>query len=155
MKASKRATRKTQPAPAQAPARRQVSWLPYAVLLAAAVAAFWAYAPAAHGPFLFDDTALPFALPDISQPLKGWVRSVRPLLMVTYWMNARISGDDPYSYHVFNVILHCVTSGLIFLVVRRLVVWAGVEKARRDVVAGIAGAIFLLRPVQTEAVAYL
>ena len=26
-----------------------------------------------HGPFLFDDTTLPFALPGFAEPLRAWV----------------------------------------------------------------------------------
>ena len=57
---------------------------------------FWAYWPALHGPFLFDDKLLPFALSDnVAPPLSAWLHGVaRPVLMATYWMNARLSGDD-------------------------------------------------------------
>src|SRR5690349_16673689 len=119
MKTSKRDVRKARPAASPAAGPRPISgaaprlrWQPYALGLAALLAVVWAYAPAAHGPFLFDDNALPFALPNVSAPLRIWVNSVRPLLMFTYWANARISGDDTYSYHVVNVILHLLAGGL-------------------------------------------
>ena len=76
--------------------------------------------------------------------------------MFTYWVNAQIGGDNPYSYHVVNVLLHCATSGLVFLIVRRLL---GFQES-----AGAAAdrcwrpsrrRVFLLHPVQTETVAYL
>jgi tetratricopeptide (TPR) repeat protein len=122
---------------------------------AALVAVWWAYAPALRGPFLFDDTVLPFALPSFSAPLSVWLRGVRPALMFTYWMNSWISGSDTFSYHVLNVVFHCCTAGLVFFIVRRLLEWAGVMHSRRDLLAGFAAAIFLLHPIQTEAVAYL
>jgi len=115
----------------------------------------WAYGPAFHGPFLFDDTTLPFALPGFGDPLIDWIRGDRPVLMFTYWLNARISGGDPYSYHVFNVAIHCVTSALVFAIVRRFLEWSGVEAQRRDLLAAFAGLLFLLHPTQSEAVAYL
>ena len=46
------------------------------------------------------------------------LRGVRPALMFTYWVNAVISHDDPYSYHVVNVIFHWISSVLVFLIVR-------------------------------------
>lgn len=122
---------------------------------AAFLAVWWAYAPALHGPFLFDDTTLPFALPAFSAPLSAWLRGVRPVLMFTYWVNSAISGSDTFSYHVVNVLIHCATTALVFLIVRRLLEWAGVLHSRRDLLAGFAAAVFLLHPVQTEAVAYL
>jgi tetratricopeptide (TPR) repeat protein len=119
------------------------------------LAGLWAYAPAMRAPFLFDDNYLPFALPTAHAPLKAWVRGVRPLLMFTYWLNQRLSGDDTFSYHAFNLLVHVMASGLIFLIVRRLLEWSGSRKERRSLLAGLAAAIFLLHPVQTEAVAYL
>src|SRR5579885_201510 len=148
---SKRVLVHKKPAPAAPAARRWWLW----AVAAGMVAAFWAYSPALHGPFLFDDTTLPFALPQFGAPLRDWLRGNRPVLMLTYWINARLSGDNPYSYHVLNILIHCVTSGLVYLIVRRILEWNGIEARRRALLAGFAAAIFLLHPVQTEAVAYL
>ena len=139
--------------PSKAAARYPTSfWL----LVAAAFAVvWWAYWPALRGPFMFDDTVLPFALPSFSAPLSAWVRGVRPVLMLTYWVNATLSGGDTFSYHAVNVLLHCCTTALVFLIMRRLEEWAGVMHSRRNLLAGFAAAIFLLHPIQTEAVAYL
>ena len=98
---------------------------------------------------------MPFALPAFADPLIIWIKSDRPVLMFTYWLNARISGSDPYSYHVFNVIIHCITSGIVFLIVRRFLEWSGVDRPKRNLLARFSGALFLLHPVQSEAVAYL
>lgn len=128
-------------------------WL---LLGAAFVAVWWAYSPALHGPFLFDDTALPFALPSFSAPLSVWLlKNYRPFLMFTYWINATLSGSSTFSYHVFNVLFHCCTSALVFVIVRRLLDWSGTMHSRRDLLAGFAAAVYLLHPMQTEAVAYL
>jgi tetratricopeptide (TPR) repeat protein len=75
--------------------------------------------------------------------------------MFTYWVNATLSGSDTFSYHALNVVFHCCTAVLVFLIVRKLAEWAGVMYARRDLLAAFAAAIFLLHPIQTEAVAYL
>jgi tetratricopeptide (TPR) repeat protein len=124
--------------------------------LAVVTIAFWAYSPAAHGPFVFDDNYLPFSGSNIaSAPLMGWIRGVRPVLMFTYWVNARISGADPWSYHVFNVLIHLLAGGLVFLIVRRLAEWANIAADRRPLLSAFAAAVFLLHPIQTEAVAYL
>lgn len=145
--------------PVAPPALRATRW-PYWLAAAAAVMlAFWAYGPSLHGTFMFDDTVLPFALPDAAAPFMDWIRmsSERPVLYATYWLNSRISGDDTFSYHIFNVVFHLVASGLMFLVVRRLVEWSWPDSAplRRNLLAGLAASVFLLHPVQTEAVAYL
>jgi tetratricopeptide (TPR) repeat protein len=108
-----------------------------------------------HGEFLFDDNALPFALPNAAAPLRAWIGQIRPVLMFTYWINSRISADDPYSYHILNVIIHCLTSLLIFPMVRRLLEWSGAQAPLRNLLAGFAALLFLLHPVQAESVAYL
>ena len=137
----------------------QPRW-PYWLAAAGAVLlGFWIYQPALHGAFLFDDAALPFAMPSASAPFVDWIRfsASRPVLYATYWMNSRMSGDDPFSFHVFNVIFHLIATGLVFLIVRRFVEWTWPESAplRRNLLAGFAGSVFLLHPIQTEAVAYL
>jgi tetratricopeptide (TPR) repeat protein len=131
------------------------SWLLYVLAgLAALIAVFVVYSPSLHGPFQFDDTTLPFST-NTGAPFLTWVRDVRPVLMATYWLNAQISGDDPYSYHVVSVLIHWIASGFIFLIVRRLLEWGGVPHSRRTLLAGFAAAVFLLHPAQTEAVAYV
>ena len=131
-------------------------WWMWAAAAAALAAVAWAYAPAMRGPFLFDDTFLPFAVSGLAQqPLLGWLHSQRPLLMATYWMSAQLSPDDTWWFHFMNVVIHAIASGLAFWIVRRLLQWAAVEKSKRNLLAGVAAALFLLHPVQTEAVAYL
>ena len=156
MPSKKRTSRVKEPPVAVVAARPAVAWKPYAAIAAVAlVVVAWAYGPAMRGPFLFDDNGLPFALPNFDAPLAAWMRGVRPLLMFTYWLNVQLSGSQTFSYHAVNLLFHCLASGLMFLIVRRLVEWSGVEKSRHNLLAGFAAAVFLLDPVETEAVAYL
>ena len=129
--------------------------LRYALAAAGALAVlFVVYGPSLHGAFQFDDASLPFTT-SVAAPLRAWVNGLRPILMASYWLNARISGEDPYSYHVLNLLIHWIAGGLIFLIVLRLAEWGGVQAPRRVFWAAFAGAVFLLHPIQTEAVAYL
>jgi tetratricopeptide (TPR) repeat protein len=159
MKAGMKKDKKRVAAAAPAPPVQRTGlpqWRMWAAWAAALVAVVWAYAPAMSGPFLFDDTFLPFAVSGLAQqPLAGWLHSQRPLLMATYWMSAQLSPDDTWWFHFMNVAVHAIASGLAFLIVRRLLQWAAVEKSKRNLLAGLAAALFLLHPVQTEAVAYL
>ncbi|HTT63386.1 MAG TPA: hypothetical protein VMG35_16135, partial [Bryobacteraceae bacterium] len=153
MKAKPGKKRQAAPAPRPSPPRRD--WRPYLAAGAALLAALWAYSPALHGPFVFDDTALPFTLTSASAPLLAWIRGVRPVLMASYWVNTALSGEDTFSYHVLNLVIHLIASGLVFLIVRRLLGWSQAPDARRTLVAGFAAGVFLLHPIQTEAVAYV
>jgi tetratricopeptide (TPR) repeat protein len=108
-----------------------------------------------HGPFLFDDNILPFSMPSFAQPLRVWITGLRPLLMFSYWANMQISGSDTFSYHLVNVLIHCGATALIYFIVRRLLEWGGVEPGMRTPLAGFCALLFLLHPVESEAVAYL
>src|SRR5215472_6555909 len=98
----------------------QAHWPYWLAAVAAVMLGFWIYEPALHGAFLFDDSVLPFAMPSASAPFLDWVRysAARPVLYITYWMNSLMSGDDSYSFHVFNVIFHLIATGFIFFIVR-------------------------------------
>src|ERR1700674_1897766 len=57
------------------------------------VAVFAVYGPALNGPFLLDDTTLPYMQPGYATaPLIVWLKGVRPMLMLTYWMSFQSSG---------------------------------------------------------------
>ncbi len=147
---------KLTPEPVAAPAWRLHAWHVTVGVLAAAVAAFWAYGPALNGPFVFDDQALPFFSPHYAeQTLVQATKGVRPFLMFTFWVNNRVAGTEPYLYHLVNLLLHLANSLLIFFIVRRILSWADLAGRRREWLSAFAGALFLLHPGQTEAVSYV
>jgi tetratricopeptide (TPR) repeat protein len=135
--------------------RRWKWWYIAGAILFAAFVAFEVYGPALRGEFLFDDSYLPFLRPEMQNaPLHGWL-GVRPFLMFSFWLNYRSSGVDPYPYHAFNVVLHTFNAVLAALIVRKLLVVAGEKSIFREILSVFAGALFLLHPAQTEAVAYV
>jgi len=152
---SRGASKKRTAGTAAAMATRLAVW-PYCLGAAAGLlAVIWAYSSAVHTGFLFDDAVLPYTGDGMPRSLAAWLRSTRPTLMFTYWINARFSGSETFSYHVFNLIIHAFSSGMVFCVVRRILEWSGIENTRRTGLAGFAALLFLLHPVQTESVAYL
>lgn len=123
---------------------------------AATLATFLAYAPALRGEFVFDDLSLAFAgLEFLNAPLERWLIGVRPLLNLSYWANLKLLGGEPFSFHVANVALHTLAGALVFLIVRKLLALAGESGLKRDALAGFAGGLFLLHPLQTESAAYI
>lgn len=137
----------------------KLRWWPWAIgLFALAYVTFQVYGPALNGPFLFDDIYLPMNRPNPPAEWQKWIIGVRPLLSLSFWVNWRNSGADTFSYHLFNVLFHLANGLLVFAIVRRLARMAGGplgEPDRLDLFAAFAAAIFLLHPVQTEAVAYI
>jgi tetratricopeptide (TPR) repeat protein len=75
--------------------------------------------------------------------------------MFSYFINTRISLQDTSSYHLFNILIHAITGILVFLVIRRLMEWAGAGETSRTPFAAFGAFLFLLHPLQTESVAYI
>jgi hypothetical protein len=125
------------------------------IALASLLLVFEVYSGALRGPFLLDDLYLPFGMPGASQVAMEMWMARRPALMATFLLNFKMSGQEPYSYHVFNVALHWLTAVIAFLLFRKLLGIVGEEGRKRDLLALAAGALFLLHPIQTESVAYI
>ncbi len=133
------------------------------LLLAAAIGA--AYSNGLDVPFVFDDwhsvegnpairslSRIPayFVDPDTTTILRE-NKDLRPLLLVTLALNYRVSGLDPWSYHVTNWLLHWLVSWLVFRIVRDHL-WLGEEAMP---VALGAALITALHPLNTEPVNYV
>lgn len=71
----------------------------------------------------------------------------RSLRLLTYALDYRLSGSDPFVYHLSNVLYHAAAAFMVFLMGRALLESPGAGLA--------AAALFALHPVQTESVAYL
>ncbi len=123
--------------------------------------AFWAvyqvYSPSINGPFLLDDTSQPYMLPNFyALPLSNWITGVRPVLMLTYWLNFKQSGNEvTFGYHVVNVLLHFFDGILVYFVMRKALGWVRAEKPYREILAAFAAGLFLFHPIQTESVSYV
>lgn len=156
MKAAKRNV-KGRPAAAGAPARQPfMPWTKWAATLAALAAALAVYWPAVHGPFLFDDEYLPFQDPGfLDLGLRQIMATQRPLMNAGFWLNLKLFGPDPFSYHLINILLHTLNALLCFLIVRRLLEHSSMKTPQAELLAAFAAAVFLLHPVQTESVAYV
>ena len=142
MKKKDRPRKKAAAAVATTPVR---PWLYPAAFAGTVLIVFLVYSPALHGPFVFDDIA--FHVPDYAFAWQSWARGVRPLLMMSCWLNYQIS-NETFSFHIVNVLLHAINSLLVFFIVRKLV-------GKATLAAAFASAIFLLHPIQTESVAYI
>jgi tetratricopeptide (TPR) repeat protein len=131
-------------------------WSCFAIAVVLLYIVFQAYRTALQGPFVFDDFSLPFYKRTFpTGTFKAWIAGVRPLLMVSYWLNFQISGRDSYSYHLLNLFLHIANAATVFVIVRRIMSCLPIERWRLELFSGFASALFLLHPIQTEAVAYV
>lgn len=131
-----------------------------ATLLGLGLAALIPYLGVLRGPFLYDDhlyvTGNPFVLeggtwgelfrspypPD--QPSLGLYR---PLLTASYRLNFLLSGENPVSYHVLNLVAHIAATVLLYLLLRMMF-------PRRRFPA-FAALLFAVHPIHTEAVSWI
>lgn len=71
----------------------------------------------------------------------------RPFLFLTFMANYAVSGIKPIVFHLTNNFLHILNAILIFLLLEKVI------KKRRAAV--LAALLFLIHPLQTEAVTYV
>ncbi len=129
-----------------------LSWQILAGLLAALVAAFVAYGPALDGPFVMDDNYLPLGRPDADTlGLSVWTFG-RPALGLTYYANFLLSGQHPSPYRITNLLMHVAVACIVFFILRLALCDNSI---RGSLIAAIGAGVFLLHPLQTEAVAYV
>ena len=98
--------------------------------------------------FHFDDYAI-FQDAAIRAP-NGWLTvwnltQTRPLTYLTFWLNYRLGGENPWGYHALNLALHAAAVLLLYECLRRV--------AERE--ALVAALIFAVHPIQAEAVDYV
>lgn len=117
-------------ATSEAPAERAWLFCLFSLVLVAAL-----YAPVLGGPFIWDDRLLvgdsqAIRTLDVhrffTQPFwlgaEGEVRSVayfRPLVTLSFALDYRLHGDNPGGYHLTNIALHLLGTGLLFSLLRR------------------------------------
>lgn len=112
-----------------------------------AIVAFW---NSLGNGFVFDDITLILQNPTITELNWGEilrVDSYRPVRTFTYALNYALGGANPFGFHLFNVLLHGLNAGMVFLLLWQL--------TRSRWVCGMGAAFFAVHPVQTAAVAYV
>jgi len=121
----------------------------WAVLLG--LLAFISYANTLGHGFVVDDVSL-ISQSSVIQQLK-WGDMIspshgyRPVRTFTYGINYLLGGDDPFGYHLLNVIIHTINVLLLFFLFLR---WTNTA-----LVAVTGSLFFAIHPVQTAAVAYV
>ena len=112
-----------------------------------------------HG-FVFDDfrgifnnglvsapTGMPEVWPILREP---W----RPLVQFSYAITHLAFGFDPRAYHAGNILIHAINSVLVYAIARLLAdLW--LPRERGPVFAVVAGLVFAVHPLHSEAVAYV
>ena len=134
------------------------SWRRIAPLLAVSVAGVLVYSNSFGGPFVFDDIHRIVENPAIRT---AWPPSVvmaetnRPFAFYTFALNYAVHGYHLWGYHATNLAVHIAAGLFLFGIVRRsLLRGEGKVREHADGLALIASLIWLLHPLQTQAVNY-
>ena len=119
---------------------------------------FWAYQPSLNGELTnWDDPAYVTnnnLIKDLSfESLKAFftetvVFNYHPLTMISLSANYQISGLNPYSYHLVNLLFHIFNTILVFYFISLLT-------SGKKIVAWIVAALFALHPMHVESVAWI
>jgi tetratricopeptide (TPR) repeat protein len=76
-----------------------------------------------------------------------------PLTMLSYMVNYSISGLDPASYHLVNLLLHLVNTLLVFWLALLLFTATGLKQV--PLAASVAALLFGIHPLHVESVAWI
>ncbi len=130
------------------------------------VATILVYANTFQVPFFFDDEINIVKNPSIRgvpSVFSAFVPSAetgiagRPLINFTLALNYAISGLAPWSYHLFNLLIHVVAALALFGVLRRTLACSVFRESFRSLatpVGFVSALIWAIHPLQTQAVTY-
>jgi tetratricopeptide (TPR) repeat protein len=148
------------------PVQRRLSTVLAASLIVLVTAAV--FANGLRGVFIFDDV---FAIlnngsihhlwpigPVLHPPLDVTTASGRPLVNLSFALNYYFGGENPWGYHVVNVLIHIFAALLLFGVLRRSFRLPALADRLGRAATPLALAVALLwavHPLQTESVTYV
>jgi tetratricopeptide (TPR) repeat protein len=108
--------------------------------------------------FVLDDVAWITHNSDLPQGWRYVGVSGRPLVDFTILVNYRLGGLNPMGYHAFNLAVHILAGLTLYGLVRRVLLlprFAGRYDASAPAIAFAAALLWLIHPLQTQAVTYI
>jgi len=119
-----------------------------------------AYLTSFGGVFLLDDFACIVVNDRIKNllPLANHLDDERPVVQLSLALNYAFGGDDPWGYHLVNLVVHLLAGLALYGVIRRTLVRRpapGWRKRRAAWFALTVACIWLVHPLQTQAVTYV
>ncbi|MBP9854058.1 MAG: tetratricopeptide repeat protein [Candidatus Omnitrophica bacterium] len=122
------------------------------------------YANALNSRYQFDDYPVIVNNPLIkSEQLSSlWTSGQHPtriLPYITFALNYRISGLNPFGYHVVNILIHLINALLVFQLIRLIFQTPVIRKLYKEeagiIIAAVCALFFISHPIQTESVTYI
>lgn len=113
----------------------------------------WIYAPTVDGELIWDDKGIYITDNELLKLPDGIYRAwftndppdYYPLTYTTFWLEYQAVGERPRLYHLTNIALHLLTTGVLYLLLRRLhAPWPW-----------FVCLLFAVHPIQLESVAWI
>ena len=102
---------------------------PIAVLALLGIGAYW---NSLHAPFVFDDIDSVERNPIVRFATQPYRHSPRSLLFLTFAFNNWLNGQNPFGYHIVNLVLHILNGLIVFAIARRIYNASATGRGRRD-----------------------
>jgi protein O-mannosyl-transferase len=122
----------------------------YLSIAALALIIFLVYGNSLANEFVFDDKVIILEnrlLRSLSNIPHLLLSSYRPFRDVSHALDYAIWGENPFGYHLTNILIHTANSVMVLMLVRRF--------TGELLTAALAAAIFALHPIQTDGVTYI
>jgi len=142
----------------------RLSWR-IAPLILAILCGLAAYSDSFRGPFIFDDIESIVKNPHVNRSAghadasAPTTLSGRPILRATFVLDYAIVGMHVEIYHVTNLLIHLTAGAVLFGIVRRNLAntrfWGNRFVHAAPWLAGAVSAVWLVHPLNTEAVTYI
>lgn len=84
-----------------------------------------------------------------------FVGNYQPLTMLSYMIEHKLWGLNPFGYHFTNLLLHLLNTALVFLIIKKLISTRLGEKGQGGEIAFITALLFGIHPLHVESVAWV
>jgi tetratricopeptide (TPR) repeat protein len=128
------------------------------IVLGLALVTVLVYANSLGASFIFDDWQFAASDGGIRQHWNDPGLPNRVLGTWTLRMNYELGGQYPWGYRIVNIAIHVLAGIALFAVVRRTLQLPGISQRladRADWIAGAAALVWLVHPLQAQAVTYI
>jgi len=130
-------------------------WLYLLIIL---IAGMIAYTNSLNCSFQFDDFVDIVENPTIRdlRDINAWAGYApsRMIAMFTFAVNYQLGGVDVFGYHVINTAIHLLNAVLVYLLILITLQLSHIQRNKREI-ALFAALIFVVHPIQTQAVTYI
>src|SRR4030042_5442732 len=125
------------------------------IIIAIGIISYW---NSMNAPFAFDDFSNIVNNEEIKKPSIYYdLNRPRYIALITLALNYQYSELNTFSYHLFNIIIHLLNGIMVYFLIQlimKILHDQGCLTYRREIPL-LAALIFLVHPIQTQAVTYI